>query len=80
MWIVQISLHIVIFLSLISQILSLMETTKEVNPRPRIASHVNMWSVTFLFLCHLWNVGACICHITLEGRVEWTTPTEVGAN
>src|SRR6202048_2861463 len=27
-----------------------------------------------LFLCHLLNVGACICHITREGQVKWTTP------
>ena len=34
-----------------------------------------MWSVTFFFfLCHLLNVGACICHIVQEGLVEWTTP------
>jgi hypothetical protein len=34
-----------------------------------------MWSVTFFFfLCHLLNVGACICHIAWEGQVEWTTP------
>jgi hypothetical protein len=50
MFIVQISLLIVTFLSLISQNLSLMQTTKEVNPHLRIASCVNMWSVTFLFL------------------------------
>ena len=63
---VQISLLIVIFLSLILRILSLMQTTKE----------VIMWSVTFfffffLFLCHLLNVDACICHIAREGQVEW---------
>jgi hypothetical protein len=39
-----------------------------------------MWSVFFFFffffffLCHLLNVGACICHIALEGQAEWTTP------
>ena len=58
-------------LSLISQNLSFMQTTKEVNPHPRIVPCVNMWSVTFLFLfffflCHLLNVGACIRHITQE--------------
>ena len=73
MFVVQISLLIVTFLSLISQILPLMQTTKEVNPRPCIAPCVNMWSVFFcFFLCHLLNVG--ICHITREGQVEWTTP------
>ena len=69
MFVVQISLLIVTFLSLISQNLSLPQITKEVNPRPRIAPCVNMWSVTF-FLCHLLNVGACIHHTTLEGQVE----------
>ena len=46
MFVVQISLLIVTFLSLISQILSWMQTTKEDNPHPRIAPCVNMWSVT----------------------------------
>ena len=65
MFLVQISLLIVTFLSLISQNLSLMQATKEVNPHPCIALCVNMWSVTFFFFfwCHLLNVGACICHI-----------------
>ena len=78
MFIVQISLRIVTFLSLISQKFSLMQTIKEVNPHPRIAPHVNMKSVTFLFLflfyfillCQLLNVGACIRHIVQEGQVE----------
>ena len=77
MFVVQISLFIVTLLSLISWNLSWMQTTKEVNPHPRIASCVNMWSVTFLFLffflCHLLNVGACVHHIVREGQVEWIT-------
>ena len=83
MFVVQISLFLVTFLSLMSQILSLMQTIKEVNPHPCIAPSVNMWSVTFLgfllflFLCHLLNVGARIWHIAREGQMEWTTPTEV---
>ena len=85
MFMVQISLFIVTESSLVSQILSLVEITKEVNPHPHIAPCVNMGSVTFLFLffffffylCHLLNVGACICHIAGEDQVEWTTPTEV---
>jgi hypothetical protein len=57
-----------------------MQTAKEVNPHPRSAPYVNMWSVFFfffffflllLFLCHLLNVGACIHHIAWEGQVEW---------
>jgi hypothetical protein len=72
-FVIQISLLIVTFLSLISQYLSLMQTTKEVNPRLHIVPCVNMWSVTFLFfffffLCHLLNVGACVHHIAWEGH------------
>ena len=78
MFVVQNSLLIVTFLSLISRNLSLMKTTKEGNPHPRIAPCVNMWSVTLFlffifFLCHLLNVGACVRHIAWEGQVEWTT-------
>ena len=70
---VQISLLVATFLPLISQNLSLMQTTKEINPHPCIAPYVNMWSATFLFvffffLCHLLNVGACIHHIAREGQ------------
>ena len=76
MFVVQISLLIVTFFSLISRILLIMQTTKEVNSHPRIAPCVTMWGATFFFfffLCHLLNVGACICHIAQEGQVEWTT-------
>jgi hypothetical protein len=50
MVVVQMSLLIVTFLSLISRILSVLQTTKEVNPRLHIAPCFNMWSVTFVFL------------------------------
>jgi hypothetical protein len=80
MFVVQISLLIVIVLSRISQNMSLMQATKEVNPHPRIAPCVNTWSVTFLFLLflffflyHLLNVGACVHRIAQDGQVEWTT-------
>ena len=53
MFVVQISFLIVTFRSLISQNLSLMQTTKEVNSHPHIAPCVNMWSVTFLFIYFL---------------------------
>jgi hypothetical protein len=77
--VIQISLHIVTFLSLISQNLSSMQIIKEVNPHPCIAPCVNTWSFTFFFffffffLYHMLNVGACDRHITREGQVEWTT-------
>jgi hypothetical protein len=82
MLVVQISLLIVTFPSLLSWFfLSSMQTIKEGNPHPRMAPCVNMWSVAFLFffffLCHLLNVGACVCHIIQEGQVEWITPTDV---
>ena len=82
LFVVKISLLIVTFFSLISRILSLMQTTKEVNLHPGIAPYVNTWGATFLFLfffsslchLHLLNIGACMCHIAREGQVEWTTP------
>ena len=77
MFVVQISLLVVTFLSLISRSMSLKQSTKEVNPHHHIAPCVNMWSVCFFFSCHLLNVGACNCHIVWEGQVEWTTPIEV---
>ena len=71
MFVVQMLLLNVTFSSLISRYLSLMQTTKEVNSHPHIALCVNMWSATFLFffLCHLLNVGACICH--MSGKAKW---------
>ena len=71
MFVVQISLLVVTFLSLISQTLSLMQTIQEVNSHPRIGPCVNMWSVTFFFLfflCHLLNVGACVRHIAWNAK------------
>ena len=41
-----------------------MQTIKEVNPHPRIASCVNMWSVTFLFFFFfflLMPLAECWC-------------------
>jgi hypothetical protein len=53
MFVVQISLLIVTFLSLISQNSSLMQTTKEVTPHPHIAScgqHVECHLLLILLL------------------------------
>ena len=53
MFLVQISLLIVTFLSLISQVFfPLMQSIKEENPHPCIAPRVSMWSL-FFFLCHI---------------------------
>ena len=61
MLLVRISLLIVTFLSLISWVFPLMQVTKEVNPHPCIAPHVNMHHVFllfwFFFLWHLLNCG-----------------------
>ena len=59
MFLVQISLLMVTFFSLISRVLPLMQTTIEGKPHPRIVPCVNMWSVFFFFfICHLLN---CWC-------------------
>ena len=58
LFLVQILLLIVTFLSLNSQVLPLMQTIIEFNPNPRIVPCVNTWSVIFFFLCHLLN---CWC-------------------
>ena len=82
MFIVQILLLIVTSFSLISRTLSLMQTIIEVNPHPRIAPCVNMWSFTFLFLFFFFFLYHFYCwcmHMRHrpEGQVEWTTPMEV---
>ena len=77
MFVVLISLLIVTFLSLISRVLSLMQTTKEVNPHPCNAPCANMWSATFLFLllfffCHLLIVDAW--YATSPKKTKWNGP------
>ena len=78
MFVVQISLLIVTFLSLTSQNLSFMQTIQGVNPHPHIAPCFNTWSVIFffflLFLCHLLNFGACICQ---PGKAKWSGPHHI---
>ena len=69
MFVVQISLLIVTFLSLISQNVSLMQITKEVNPHPCFAPCVNMWSVAFLFFFFLCLLAMC--------HIAWEWPSEV---
>ena len=69
MFIVQVSLLIVTFLSLISQTLSLMQTTQEINPHPRIAlRHVSTCGVSpsfILILLLLMPLVECWCtHMT----------------
>ena len=74
---VHISLFIVTFLSLVSRIVSLMQTTKEVNPHPRIASCVNMWSVTFFFF-FFSSYGTCWmlvhAYAILSRKAKWSRP------
>ena len=60
MLVVQISLLIVTFLSLISRISSLLQTTKEVNPHPCIAPCVNI-NVECLLLLLLLPLVECWC-------------------
>ena len=58
-----------------------MQTTHEVNPHPRIAPCFNMCECHHLFvffLCHLLNVGACICHIAWE--VDHTSVGDMRTN
>ena len=52
MFLVQISLLVVTFISLISWVFC-HNIAIEVNPHPRIAPRVNMRSVLFFFLCHV---------------------------
>jgi hypothetical protein len=56
--------------------LSLMQTTQEVNPHPRIAPCVNMWSV-FFFLMPLLECW-CMCPPHRPGRPSGVSHTSVG--
>ena len=80
MFAVQISLLIVTFFSLISRNLSLMHTTKEANPHPRIMSCVNMWSVCHLLLLLLMSLVECWCMRPPHrlGRASGVDHTSVG--
>jgi hypothetical protein len=74
-FIVQISLLIVTFLSLLSQNLSSMQIKppkKSTQPHCTMRQHVEFFFFFFFFFYLLLNVGACVRHITWEGQVEWT--------
>ena len=66
MFVVQISLLIVTFLSLISRI------CHQCKP-PKKSTHTS----SSYYYVTLLNVGACVRHIALEGQVEWTTLVQV---
>ena len=68
-FIVQISLLIITFLSLISRIFSLMQTTREVGSHPRITPCVNMWSITCIFLFFVFFLVTCWMCIIDHGSV-----------
>jgi phosphoglycerol transferase MdoB-like AlkP superfamily enzyme len=78
--VVQISLLIVIFLSLISWNLSLMQTTQEVTPHLHIAPCVNVWSVFFFFLLSSYATCWMLVHAsaTSPGKAKWSDHTSVG--
>jgi hypothetical protein len=56
---VQISTSLSHFSPLYHKSPSLMQTTQEVNPHPRIAPCVNMWSVTFSLFYSSSSYTAC---------------------
>ena len=67
------SLFIVTFISLTSQVIPIMQTTKEVNPHPHVTLHANIWSVFFFFffLSHLncWCMDLPHCPRRPSGRL-----------
>ena len=76
MFLVQISLLIVTFLSLISWVFPLLQTTMEVNPHPRIVPCVNVWECLFLILIvllFLMSLFELLVHgyVTLLGKAKW---------
>ena len=79
MFVVQISLLIVTFLSLISRILSLMQTTKEVNPHPLHCAICQYMECHLLILILLMPLVECWCmHIPhrlgMPSKMDHTTP------
>ena len=78
MFVVHISLLIVTFLSLISRNLSLMQTTKEVDPHPCTAPCVNMWSVTYFFFRRYFVECWCMHLPHCPGMPSGVDHTSVG--
>ena len=72
MFVVQISLLIVKFLSLISWILSLMQITREINPHPLIEPCVNMWSVFFFFFFYATCWMLVHAYAASSGKTKWS--------
>ena len=70
MFVVQISLLIVTFLSLVPQNFVNNVNYQRSQPTP---SHCGR---SIFFFCHLLTVGACVRHIAQEGQVEWITLAE----
>ena len=60
----------------ISRISSLMRTTQEGSPHPRIAPCVNMWSVFFFFFFFSFVTGRMLVHAyaTPPGKAKWSGP------
>jgi hypothetical protein len=77
MFVVQISFLIVTFLSLISYILSLMQTTQEVNSHPCIALCV-IWSVFFSTSSSYATCWMLVhAYVTSPGKAKWSGPHHI---
>ena len=77
MSVVQISLLIVTFLSLISRILSSMQTIKEVNPHPSITPVCGVWtSYSYPSSCYYYATCWMLVHAyaTSPGKAKWSRP------
>ena len=74
MFVVQISLLAITFLSLISQILSLMQTTKESNPHPQLRIVGMECQLLIVILLLLMPLVECWC-MDMPSGVDRTTPT-----
>ena len=80
--IVQISLLIVTFLSLVSHfflghLCKMSKKSTHTLALRHVECHLLVLILLLLMVPYLLNIGACICHIGQECQVEWTTPREV---